>query len=186
MTKTRYGVTWATSDHSVAQTGYDFDLLELAFDVARSGPEAYGGTVDGMCAHYPEWEGKLYARIEADDDMTDVFETEVRRDEYKALLGGEVVLIPFDCTDEAHVAAEAECSKPVQLKTLDFVLAPVPDSPNQYFVEVEDMNGNGVRMGEYVLRDDGYHAIRFQGIVDVTNEGCACDPTTGQHNHDDQ
>ena len=51
------------------------------------------------------------------------------------------------------------------VEELDFVLAPVADKPEQTFVEVENMDGQGVRLGEYVLRDDGFHAIRFFGVV---------------------
>ncbi len=57
-----------------------------------------------------------------------------------------------------------------RVATLDFVLAPVPDSPNQYFVEVEDMDGCGVKLGEHVVREDGFHAIRFQAVIGDDDE----------------
>jgi hypothetical protein len=53
----------------------------------------------------------------------------------------------------------------IEVEELDFVLAPVADKPEQTFVEVENMAGEGVRLGEYVLRDDGFHAIRFFGVL---------------------
>ena len=53
-----------------------------------------------------------------------------------------------------------------KIEKLDFVLAPVADSPNQIFVEAENMAGESVRLGEYVVRDDGLHAIRFSRVVD--------------------
>ena len=60
---------------------------------------------------------------------------------------------------------DAWLGDPVNIQELDFVLAPVADKPEQTFVEVENMDGQGVRLGEYVLRDDGFHAIRFFGVV---------------------
>jgi len=53
----------------------------------------------------------------------------------------------------------------IDIQELDFVLSPVADKPEQTFVEVENMQGESVRLGEYVLRDDGFHAIRFLGVV---------------------
>lgn len=75
-------------------------------------------------------------------------------------------------TDSVYVE-EFECemiATDLNIQTLDFVLAPVPDSPNQYFVEVENMEGEGVRLGEYVIRDDGFHAIRFKAVLEDDDE----------------
>ena len=60
--------------------------------------------------------------------------------------------------------------KPMKVETLDFVLAPVTDSPNQHFVEVENMDRAGVKLGEYVTRSDGFHAIRFRAVVENDDE----------------
>ena len=64
-----YGITWGNTDHSVAQTGYDFDTIEEAKAAAYAGPWAYDGRVDAMCVHYPEIEpGPLWGNIEDEDD----------------------------------------------------------------------------------------------------------------------
>ncbi len=51
-----YGVTWATEDHSIAQTGYVFETVEAALSIAQQGPwvaDEDGHHVDGLCEHYP-------------------------------------------------------------------------------------------------------------------------------------
>ena len=74
----RYGVTWATPDHSYAQTGYDFTDVESAKQVAVAGPWTYPNQVDAMCNHYPAKEWPLFARVETEDDS--VIEVEVKRE----------------------------------------------------------------------------------------------------------
>lgn len=67
---TEYGVTWATVDHPIAQTGYVFPSIEAAVAAAKRGPRAVeraGTGVDEMCAHGHRF-GKLYARVETEHD----------------------------------------------------------------------------------------------------------------------
>lgn len=50
-----FGITWATPDHSIAQTGYVFKEYVLALDWAKMGPywveKANIIKVDSMCDH---------------------------------------------------------------------------------------------------------------------------------------
>jgi hypothetical protein len=42
------------------------------------------------------------------------------------------------------------------------LFAPIPDTPNLEFVEVEDMDGQGVSVGEWMpIDDNGYYALVF-------------------------
>ena len=68
MKETKYGVTWATTDHTIAQTGYVFATVKGAETAARRGPAAQAVQVDGMCEHYPDDGGKLFGMIETEDD----------------------------------------------------------------------------------------------------------------------
>lgn len=67
-----FGVTWVTSDHSVAQTGYDFPTVGEATEVAERGPweaERAGFQVDALCVHYPTDEGEvMWGNIENPDE----------------------------------------------------------------------------------------------------------------------
>lgn len=65
--KPKYGVTWATKDHSIAQTGYVFDNLELAEACAKLGPDNQVVTVDSMGDEPKEGE-KVWGRIECEND----------------------------------------------------------------------------------------------------------------------
>ena len=54
---------------------------------------------------------------------------------------------------------------PVQVEQVDFVLQ--GSGPHQEFVEVHDMDGAGVGLGEYVLLEGtGFHAIRFWAVTE--------------------
>lgn len=68
-----YGVTWATPDHTIAQTGYVFRFVTLAKVAARLGPKIIRAItqVDGMCPHYPATERPLYGRVETEDRAID-------------------------------------------------------------------------------------------------------------------
>lgn len=71
MTAITYGVTWATGDHSIAQTGYDFDTIEEALEIAETGPHKYDGKVDAMCIHFPDDEGRIWGVVESGDPLWD-------------------------------------------------------------------------------------------------------------------
>ena len=72
---TRYGVTWATADHSVAQTGYVYATIEAAEAVACKGPDAVT-QVDAMCCHDAHEGEPLYGLVHTEDD--NILEVEVR------------------------------------------------------------------------------------------------------------
>ena len=57
-----YGVTWASEDHSIAQTGYVFDTMNKAAMIAERGPwlaDEDGHQVDGLCLHYPAEDARV-------------------------------------------------------------------------------------------------------------------------------
>jgi len=66
--ETKYGVTWATREDSIAQTGYVFNTIEIAKAAAILGPDKQTVQVDIM------WKGKLsedaqvWGRIECEHD----------------------------------------------------------------------------------------------------------------------
>ena len=64
-----YGVTWATEDHSIAQTGYVYATMPEAETVARTGPHEAARTtqVDGMCEHDTHSE-KVYGLVQTEHE----------------------------------------------------------------------------------------------------------------------
>ncbi len=86
-----FGVTWATPDHSIAQTGYDFETVALATVAAVNGPAAYAGQVDPMCSHDHAVFAELYGMVQTTE--TNEIEVRVRGNPYKFKsmwpLGGE-------------------------------------------------------------------------------------------------
>ena len=46
-------------------------------------------------------------------------------------------------------------------KEIDIVFAPIPDSPNLTFVEVESPPNHSIRFGQWVDRKDGFAVLRF-------------------------
>lgn len=50
---------------------------------------------------------------------------------------------------------------PVKERYFDIVLQAVPDTPDYTFVEIENDQGNSIRLGEWVKRPDGFSAIRI-------------------------
>lgn len=54
----------------------------------------------------------------------------------------------------------------VETKAVDVVFDGPPNQPAPRFVEVEDMSGVGVRVGEWVERSDGHWALRLKVVVE--------------------
>jgi len=50
---------------------------------------------------------------------------------------------------------------------VDIVFDGPPGATSGRFVEVEDMDGAGVAVGEWVQRDDGYWVLRIDVIEDA-------------------
>lgn len=49
---------------------------------------------------------------------------------------------------------------------IDIVFAPVEGTPDLTFVEVESPPGQGVKVGQWIKRDDGLLALRLTGRID--------------------
>lgn len=65
-----YGVTWATNDHSVSQTGYVYETVRAAEAAARMGPKnaALSTQVDAMCEHDTHNGEIVFGLVQTEDD----------------------------------------------------------------------------------------------------------------------
>jgi hypothetical protein len=54
---------------------------------------------------------------------------------------------------------------------IDIVFDGPPGSEGCRFVEVEDHTGKSIKLGEWVLRPDGYWVIRFTPTSSAVGEG---------------
>lgn len=70
-----YGVTWATPDHSIAQTGYEFTHNE-AISIAQHGPSnvEHITQIDAMCGHSTH-AGPVFGRVECPVDSYEEFKS---------------------------------------------------------------------------------------------------------------
>lgn len=62
-------------------------------------------------------------------------------------------------------------------RTIDIVLQAVEGTPDYTFVEIESPPGKSIHLGQWVKRDDGFTAIRFNALVlggGPENRGCNC------------
>lgn len=51
------------------------------------------------------------------------------------------------------------------IKIVDMVFDELPGPVSPRFIEVEDQDGNSIRLGEWIQRDDGYAVLRFAAEV---------------------
>ena len=63
------------------------------------------------------------------------------------------------CSRHSYAEAVVEAYWPTP-KTVDIVFDGPPGPESGRFVEVEDMDGKGVRIGEWIDRDNGFWALR--------------------------